>query len=121
MRLHRRSSVQMGSTIFDEEELGAKCLVREAGTKGRKKSKDSISRNPFFNFLRCLRSQEKMRGKTEIEEKMRGKTATEISTEGTKIWNKMSDAERKPYSRMACKGSKAPKMKRQPRRQIIML
>lgn len=81
------------------------CFITQANSRSASKTdtkcKSKITRNPFFNFVRCLRC-----------ENPNIRLQTHIVREGGKRWHCMSHDEKKPFIEQA---RKAPKMKRKQR------
>ncbi len=50
-----------------------------------------VTRNPFFNFLRCYRAQPNNRHKS----------AVQTAVEGAKVWKRLQPAQRTPFEEMA--------------------
>lgn len=68
------------------------------------KTCSKVTKNPFFNFLRCYRAQAMNQHRT----------AVETAVQGAKIWQKLSAKQREPFEKLAEPLLK-PGVKRRPR------
>lgn len=85
-----------------EEPAGSSSLLSDnssdcsSAKSGFKMREGKITRNGFLNFLRCYRKS------------CCAKNVVEVACEGAKIWNRMSDKEKAPYIKAACKAPRRP-------------